>query len=417
MLHTDSPYSGRNLSCFRPNLKLPRHRWYEFKEGFASALVQEAISAVSNKRKITVLDPFCGSGTTLLTAALAGHQSVGIEVNPFLAFAAQAKCTPGSPRGPFLKSRIEEIINLSRHEVNSPLEGQSTFTERPDAANWLFNRSVLRGFTALNKNIAIIRGFRDPFRLALLSAVMDCCNARRDGKCLRYRRDWRLLGLSSEDLKRAFRRRALEVIEDLHEAPVVHRPSVIEADCRLALKGLPSKEYDLVVTSPPYLNSSDYSDIYRPELFVGGFVSSNIGLRELRLRTIRSHVQVKWQAVQTICSQLLRPILDKIETQELWDPRIPAMVISYFHDLCEVLTGLKKKVKRRGLVWLVIGTSAYGGVEIPVDLILADIAVNSGWQLLSIHVLRQLRSAGQQWPKLRTEYAFPLRESLIMLRA
>ena len=79
----DNPYVDRGLSVFTPNRTRPRLRWYEFKEGFSASLVEEAIASVSGSKRIKVLDPFAGSGTTLVTAARAGHSATGIEVNPF----------------------------------------------------------------------------------------------------------------------------------------------------------------------------------------------------------------------------------------------------------------------------------------------------------------------------------------------
>ena len=53
--------------------------------------------------------------------------------------------------------------------------------------------------------------------------------------------------------------------------------------------------------SPPYLNSFDYSDVYRPELFAAGFVSANSKLRKIRKKTLCSHVQVKREYTEEIC--------------------------------------------------------------------------------------------------------------------
>ena len=44
-----------------------------------------------SRERETVLDPFCGTGTTLVAARLAGCNATGIEVNPFLCFASRVK--------------------------------------------------------------------------------------------------------------------------------------------------------------------------------------------------------------------------------------------------------------------------------------------------------------------------------------
>jgi hypothetical protein len=70
-------------------------------------------------------------------------------------------------------------------EMGSRLEGYSTFSPSDNVQKWLFNRSVLRGFEAIKQHIKQYSNsdYQDFFNLALNSAIMDCCNARRDGKC------------------------------------------------------------------------------------------------------------------------------------------------------------------------------------------------------------------------------------------
>jgi hypothetical protein len=96
--------------------------------------------------------------------------------------------------------------------------------------------------------------------------------------------------------------------------------------------------FDLCVTSPPYLNSFDYSDVYRPELFLGKFVDSNEALRRIRMSTVRSHVQVSWsEPTMDSFGVLYRDRIDRLRgvSHELWSRRIPMMVQAYFEDMCQ----------------------------------------------------------------------------------
>lgn len=413
-----SQYIDQDLSVFTANLSLPRHRWYEFKEGFSEQLVLKAIEdASAEKRRLRILDPFAGSGTTLVTAGRTGHEATGIEVNPFLAFVSRAKCVAGGWSPSEFELEVNNLLEVSRREVLSPLEGQSTFTEKPGLEKWLFNHSVLRSFAALEDALGSTVRYADPLRLALMASLMECCNAKRDGKCLRYRRGWKSLGFDSSSLREAFDRRARMVAEDIvqHEFEA-EGLRLLEGDSRERLRDLHGERYDLVVTSPPYLNSSDYCDIYRPELFAGGFVKTNEDLREIRLKTVRSHIQVKWEPSPTISSDMLVPVLEELSARKLWDYRLPDMVQSYFADISDVLQQTAELVKRNGKAWIVVSTSAYAGIQIPVDLILADVGVQSGWKLIGVFVLRYLRSAGQQWAHLEAKNRMPLRESLIVLQ-
>ncbi len=417
-LAKDHPYAGLQLSLFQDNLDLPRHRWFEFKEGFSEQLVRIAVSETARGRnKLRILDPCAGVGTTLIAAGRIGMKATGIEVNPFLSFACAAKSTPNGWRRGSFQRRLDAILKSGRYEVASPLEGVSTFTEGPHAQKWLFNRSVLRGFESLFQALKLSGGYYQPLKLALLASLTDCCNAKRDGKCLRYKKDWQSLGYSSADLRRAFEARAKCVFEDVHSDPFDHKGiRIISGDARKELTDLAPDSFDIMITSPPYLNSFDYSDVYRPELFAGKFVRSNDQLRQVRLGTIRSHVQVKWQAAKEIASPLIPQILSRIGSKTLWDKRLPAMIQSYFADMAVVLGLCSPLVRGGGYAWVVVGTSAYGGVEVPVDLILADIASRKGWSVKRLYVLRELRAAGQQWTRIKGSPNPPLRETLIILR-
>jgi DNA modification methylase len=410
-------HSEPGLSAFQSNLDLPRHRWFEFKEGFSETLVRSAIGSVGSSSKTQILDPFAGSGTTVVTAAKLGVKALGLEVNPFLAFAGKAKCAPRRVRRKPLEGFVANLLRNSTKEVPSPLEGQSTFTESETSEKWLFNRSVLRGFHAIHQSLARSGELREPFRLALLSALVDSCNAKRDGKCLRYKRHWKEAGLNSEDLRAAFIKRSADVIDDLLQHDFwADKARIIQGDCRNILPRLYRSKFDLLVTSPPYLNSFDYSDVYRPELFAGGFVKNNDQLRAIRLRTLRSHVQVAWKSALGTASPLLKPIIKELSSRDLWNKRLPAMVNSYFADLKSVLRDCKALMRKEGQAWIVVSNSAYAGIEIPVDLIVGDIAERLGWKVLDIFVIRKLRASAQHWNKHIGEgVGLPLRESLLVL--
>lgn len=411
-------YTGRLLSVFDDNLSLPRHRWYEFKEGFSSNLVLEAIrEAQPRPRKLKILDPFAGSGTTLVAAGQMNHYAFGIEVNPFLAFASRAKCIGNNWSNIKFNTAVKEVINGSRQEVLSPVENISTFSEKKGLSKWLFNTSVLRGYTAIDQAIENVTDYQSELKLALFASLMDCCNAKRDGKCLRYKKNWEAQGFNSNSLRENFVARLKNIAYDIENYPFYpDNISITQEDSRRALIDIESGSIDLVVTSPPYLNSFDYSDVYRPELFVGGFVKNNDELRQIRLKTIRSHVQATWDSTDEISSILLAPIIKELSQKELWNKHIPEMVTSYFVDMSSILNSLFRIVRKNGSVWVVVSTSAYGGIEIPVDLILADIGVQMGWVLQGVYVLRNLRSAGQQWGSLNSSKKRPLRESLIILK-
>ena len=95
------------------------------------------------------------------------------------------------------------------------------------------------------------------------------------------------------------------------------------------------------------------------------------------------------------------------------------MVQAYFEDMKNVLCRLRSLAHTKAHLWIVVSTSAYAGVEIPVDLIIADIAGKAGWRLIEIGVIRNLRSSGQHFNTVGGDNINPLqlRESAVVLTA
>jgi len=95
------------------------------------------------------------------------------------------------------------------------------------------------------------------------------------------------------------------------------------------------------------------------------------------------------------------------------------MVQAYFEDMKTVLRQLRSMAADDAHLWIVVSTSAYAGVEVPVDLIIADIAGKLGWTLSEIGVIRNLRCSGQHFQTVQGESKslLQLRESVIVLHA
>jgi len=391
---------------------LPRFRWYGYKEGFSPNLVEEAISKVGIGVDDYILDPFNGNGTVTLTASINNIKSIGIEVNPFVAFMSNTKLENFSSKE-FSKD-LDEVLSKAYKGKDSSLSSFSTFTEQSGKNKWLFNNNVLNSFEG---GWQAIKKFPDVkqtiFRLSLIGAAMDNCNAVKDGKCLKYRSNWRNRNFNKGTFIKSLEERLTRNKEDLENTIIKQKAIIINNDARQIIKSLPYR-YKLCITSPPYLNSFDYTDIYRPELFLGKFIKTQQELKELRYKTIRSHVEIALpKPIQNSFGEVYHSIYQKInESETIWSKQIPIMIQSYFEDMEIVLFDLLTRAKEDGELWLVVANSVYVGVEIPVDLILAEIGTRRGWKLKRIEVLRYIY-------RRKTKYCGnidKLRESLIVFK-
>lgn len=396
------PTNGPDLTALRPdfasNSGLPRHRWYRFKEGFSAGLVSTFAQQYLPEEGGRLLDPFLGSGTTAVEGARLGHYVDGIETNPFMAFMSKVKTRDYTMAKGIDTTALECLRQRSRADVFI-LPRDSTLVERKGLDKWLLNRSVAIRFEQLRTAIASVRPapVRELLLFALLSSMEDVANARKDGKCWRYRTNWRRLLLSSKSLDEAFAAQVIRFIEDIKLSPRLKgTATVVRGDARRHMHRAGQKEtvFDGILTSPPYLNSFDYTDIYRPELLMMRAASNSSDLRKLRLSTLRSHVQVAWKPSAPLDVPLLIEKIQAIGSAGLWCGRIPAMINAYFVDLDQVIVQCAKRLKSGATAAFVVADSAYRGVVIPVGLILCDVFERRGFTIKKLTTLRQTRGNG-----------------------
>ena len=408
------------IASFEHSKDFPRHRWYYFKEGFSPLLVDAAIKKNNIQENDLIIDIFSGSGTVPLVSSTENIDSIGFEVNPFMTFVAKTKLS--NTKSKTFNFYLDRVISGIKEEELSNLENYSTFCNNDKNKKWLFNKSVLRGFEGgWESTKKIPRDVAMLYRLALVSAAMMNSNAIKDGKCLRYKKNWKELLYSKKSLMDNFREKCIYISEDLENAPISKVATILNDDVRKALKKTKIKKFKLCITSPPYLNSFDYSDIYRPELFLCKYVKDNKGLGDLRLQTLRSHMQINWELPKKskygcIYQSCFNELLERKEY--FWNDRIPIMIQAYFEDIEKLLLALQKKAGKDAQLWIIVSTSAYAGIEIPVDLIIANIGTMTGWDLDGINTIRNMRNSTQNAKKYSDGIGNikRLRESLIVFK-
>ena len=148
------------------------------------------------------------------------------------------------------------------------------------------------------------------------------------------------------------------------------------------------------------------------ELKVLQLINSYEELRQLRKHTLRSHVQVPYDKILPIENERLRNSLLAMSNKELdtWNHHIINMICAYFEDMQLLFSEFAKKMHKGGVIYFNVANSAYYGVEVPVDYIIADIAESCGFKVREIRKARDLKTSPQQSDKIGK-----LRESVIVI--
>jgi 16S rRNA G966 N2-methylase RsmD len=392
-------------------------RWFRVKEAFSPLFVREVISKLPAPPK-ACLDCFGGSGTTALTCQFMGIAPTTIELNPFLADLIEAKLTSFSSRAVerdrlTISRSLDTIsVDLARDYANAPV----TLYEPGKGGRWIFDAAVLRRIAQYRGAIANLgdEAHRRLFRVILGSTLIHLSNVVINGKGRRYRGNWQRIRRDARSVDLAFQTAFDNALFDISRLTSRAHPEykLLRGDARSRLAELDTA-FDLVLFSPPYPNSFDYTDIYNIELWVLGYLASGEDNLELRRRTLRSHVQIKRDAsLPEHASQTLSDVMERLATvsDRLWSRQIPGMIGSYFADLETIMRLSAERLTPSGRIAMVVGDSRYANVVVPVAKILAEIGAGLGLAVDRLDVLRPMRASAQQGGE------HLLSEDLLMLR-
>ena len=177
------------------------------------------------------------------------------------------------------------------------------------------------------------------------------------------------------------------------------------------------KKYEIgsIIYSPPYANCFDYLEVYKMEVWLGGFVDDYKDFSRYRDVALRSHVNSKFSPEIQNFNDRVNVISDFIGTYNIWNRNIPAMLKGYFDDMHQIIDRSYQVSRDKALCAIVVANSGYKGVVVPTDLLLAEIAEAIGYKVDKIIHARDIRSSSQQMVELRSKNGL-MRESIILLR-
>lgn len=379
--------------------QVPFQRWFKFKEAFSPKFVVDTIASMPYQVR-TCLDPFMGSGTTALTCSFLGIDSIGVEVNPFMADLARAKVTQISPSA--ILSAYQSLISnleLIEEDFLLPQGMPSTMCEPGIKERYIFPRDVYATIRALVRRMgALPPDEACLLRILLGSVLVQNSNVIVNGKGRRYRENWTSRERTVKELLDDFDQAIQISVHDFVRFSIrpIAKHIIIEGDARRSLAAV--RAADLAVFSPPYPNSFDYTDVYNLELWMLGYLGSTSDNSRLRGATLRSHVQTRWDDPdRSIRSPTLDNVVTKLEAQraDLWNPRIPEMVLAYFDDLATIMRHLHRILAPGRHAVLAIGDSKYAGVHVDVAEILEESSIGVGFRVTARDAMRSMRNSAQ----------------------
>lgn len=243
-----------SATTFIDNMRLPVHGWFRYSAGFSSQLVSAVIKKLGSER---VLDPFAGSGTTLLAAQECSVASFGVDVHPFIARVAEAKlCWDVSVEDFLIRAKIvlEKANKIENPAIPDADLIARCFPEKNSLIQLLRIRdAVLEQYASEDKVsllvwLAFVRVIRQttPAGTAQWQYVLPKKHKKNIKNPLQTFND--SINMIAADMR---------VRQNLV-------PTGIETHFQLedakTLECVPDGYADTVITSPPYANNYDYAD-------------------------------------------------------------------------------------------------------------------------------------------------------------
>lgn len=395
------------------------HGWYRFVLSFPPHLVQEYVRKFKLSRSHQLLDPFCGTGTTVVEGKKLGIPSIGIEANPMAWFASSVKLD--------WMPDPTELLQVAHQisEVADTIIAKKTKTLRtlPEESQKLILTNSISPLP-LHKTLVLldqIKRSAQPahcrhLQLALAKAVVTSISNLRFGP---------EVGVGKAKLDApvvdAWLQQVILMAEDLSQLQTLKNiPTQIHhADARQILGVLEPHSIDAVITSPPYPNEKDYTRTTRLESVLLGFIQTKKDLRLLKEGLIRSNTRNVFKAdhddVWVSQHPEIQQIAAAIEERRIalgktsgFERLYHRAVKLYFGGMAKHLADLRTVLRPGAQLAYVVGDQkSYLQIMIRTGEILGDIAQGLGYELVGIDLFRT---------RLSTRTKEQMREEVVLLR-
>ena len=414
---------------------LAAHDWYRFVLSYPPHLVRDYLKQLPAPEGRQVLDPFCGTGTTIVECKKLGIASVGVEAHPFSHFASTTKIDWDLDPSELERSakaiaattlrqlKAQDIIDDPSPPLIAEMPALGTLRILPpELDKLLLTNSIsplpLHKTLVLRDAIRLVGSerCRSHHLLALAKALVSTISnlhfgpevgvgpAKVDAPVVST---WlRLTNQMADDLR---------TLRCLSNVPA----KIHHADSRDIAALIEPNSIDTVITSPPYPNEKDYTRTTRLETVVLGFIASKKELQALKRTMVRSntrgvykedsdhHLVANHSEIQRIAAAIeaRRIELGKTSGFERLYARVTKL---YFGGMARHLADLRRVLRPNARLAYVVGDQAsYLRIMIRTGQLLASLAEQLGYELVSIDLFRT---------RLATATREQLREEVVVLR-
>jgi DNA modification methylase len=406
-------------TTFIDNMKLPVHRWFRYSAGFSAEWVKKTIVQYAKEGSM-ILDPFAGSGTTLVAANEMRFPSIGFEKQYFINRIANIKL--------HYTFNIDHIKKMYNKIIQAPVPKDFNYDGQPELLKNCYTPEILGILVAMRDTYNEIadNSFESEILWLAITAILRLASHAGTAQ-------WQYIQPNKKkkntaDPRAAISQKLSEIVHDMrlfNEKNITAQAEILNHDARESLQ-IYKNTFDILITSPPYPNNYDYADATRFEMIfwneIKGWSDLQAKVRNGLIRSCSQHSAAEKLNLNTILHDpLLMPICGEITAvcKELEQVRLDhggkktyhTMIAAYYLDLAKVFVALRQLMKENSIVCFVIGDSAPYGVYAPADIWLGKLALAAGFTSWSFE---KTRDRNIKWKNRK--HRVPLKEGRLWIR-
>ncbi len=356
------------------------HNYYTYPAKFIPQLASRLILEHSQKGDV-VIDPFMGSGTTIIESLVNERIGIGTDINEIACLVAQTKTTPI-----LSKELVTEFLKLET-ELKISMNGKKDFYLTQVFEKFNFHERIDYWYKPQQKaDLAILlfkilsienQVIKDFFLVAFCQILKTCSiwlqksiKPTRDLK----KKDYEIVPTFLQQAKKMIKKNESfykllpkNVVENIAN----HRTVVCQDARKLPCE---TAKANLIVTSPPYVTSYEYADLHQLPLYWLGHLNE---LTQFRKKFIgSSHTQ---REIIDLHSNLATEIVN-----QLGNNKKGREVRNYFADMYETFREMHRVLQPKGKACIVIGNTQFQGVAIKNAEVFIEQMQMIGFQVFDI---------------------------------
>ncbi len=400
------------------NTDHPFHNWYRFVLSFPAHIVRDYLVSFGLQQGQSVLDPFCGTGTTAVESRLLGFKAYGIESNPMAHFASRVKASAGVLSSSVIRHWSVCVAESAKTEIARAVQ----INRFDDSSNDLLLKDCI-GEIPLHKVLVL----RSVIEKMLSDEILDYAllalakTAVQTASNLHFAPEVGVRGRKEDaPVVESWFRNMQQMADDVDSiaGKSFIAPNIIHADARDIGSVIPHGSIDAVFTSPPYPNEKDYTRATRLESVLLRFIQTKSELQHIKRRLIRSNTRGVYSSDDDhlhVNNKRVHDIAEEIESRRIslgknsgFEKLYGRLTKLYFGGMARHLESMKPLLKPGAFLGYVVGDQAsYLQVHIATGGILAEIAEEIGYTHVRSDLFRT---------RISTRTKQQLREEVVVLR-